>query len=62
MKPILEIAQQLDLGPNDLEPYGYFLAKLGWNAAEALRTARPRGKLVLVTGMLRPARLGRLHR
>jgi formate--tetrahydrofolate ligase len=51
MKPILEIAQQLDLGHNDLEPYGHHLAKLGWNAAEALRTARARGKLVLVTAM-----------
>jgi formate--tetrahydrofolate ligase len=50
LRPIQEIAESLGLGADDLETYGRFKAKIGWEAIA--RTAdRPDGALVLVTAM-----------
>ncbi|MBL9039323.1 MAG: formate--tetrahydrofolate ligase, partial [Archangium sp.] len=51
MRPILDVAKALDLGPDDLLLHGPHLAKLGWPTVNRLRRAGPRGKLVLVSAM-----------
>jgi formate--tetrahydrofolate ligase len=51
MRPILEVAQSLDLSPDNLLLSGPHLAKLSWAAAEKLRNQPVRGKLVLVSAM-----------
>jgi formate--tetrahydrofolate ligase len=50
MRPILEIAQKLDIPPGDVHQYGPWKAKISLNQV-ALARKRPRGKLVLVTAM-----------
>jgi formate--tetrahydrofolate ligase len=50
LRPIHEIADTIGLGPDDLEPYGRFKAKVGWEAI-ARAADRPDGTLVLVTAM-----------
>ena len=50
LRPIQEIGEGLGLGPDDLEPYGRFKAKVTWEAI-ARAAARPDGALVLVTAM-----------
>ncbi len=47
-RPIVDVAAELGLGPDDLIPYGRFKAKI---APEAIRARRPKGRLVLVTGI-----------
>jgi formate--tetrahydrofolate ligase len=50
LRPIQEIGQALGLGPDELEPYGHFKAKVGFQAIARLAD-RPDGALVLVTAM-----------
>src|SRR5882672_6617206 len=50
LKPIQEIGAAVGLAPGDLEPYGHYKAKIGWNAI-ARRRDHPDGALVLVTAM-----------
>lgn len=50
MKPITEVAAQLDLKPDQLELYGKWKAKLSEDVWESV-SQRPDGKLILVTAM-----------
>ena len=50
LRPIQEIAEKVGLGVEDLELYGRFKAKIGWDAI-ARAAGRPDGALVLVTAM-----------
>ena len=50
LKPIREIAEQLDLGVDDWEPYGHTKAKLSDKLVEKL-AHRPDGKIILVTSI-----------
>ncbi|MEX0890611.1 MAG: formate--tetrahydrofolate ligase [Gemmatimonadota bacterium] len=47
LKPIVEVAAELDLTADDLEPYGHYKAKVNRRDTDASR----QGKLVLVTGI-----------
>jgi formate--tetrahydrofolate ligase len=48
LRPIQDVAAELGLGPDDILPYGRFKAKI---SAEAVARAKPKGRLVLVTGI-----------
>ena len=48
MRPIQDVAAELGLGPDDILPYGRFKAKI---SAEAVARGKPKGRLVLVTGI-----------
>ena len=48
MRPIQDVAAELGLGPDDILPYGRYKAKI---SAEAVARAKPKGRLVLVTGI-----------
>ena len=50
MKPITEIASELNIRPEELEPYGHYKAKLSDSLFDRLAD-RPDGKLVLVTAI-----------
>ena len=50
MKPITEIASELSIRPEELEPYGHYKAKLSDSLFDRLAD-RPNGKLVLVTAI-----------
>ncbi|HOQ16255.1 MAG TPA: formate--tetrahydrofolate ligase [Defluviitaleaceae bacterium] len=50
MKPITEIAAQLDIEPDDLELYGKYKAKISESLFEKVKN-NPDGKLVLVTAI-----------
>ena len=50
MKPIGEIARQLDVTEDELEPYGKYKAKITSECAERLKD-KPNGKLILVTAI-----------
>lgn len=50
-EPILEIAQRLGLSAKEIEPYGRYKAKIGFEALTRLNQANSNGKLVLVTAM-----------
>ena len=50
LKPIAEIAQQLDIDPQDFKPYGHDKAKLTSEFIDSLAD-RPDGKLILVTAI-----------
>src|SRR5437870_9235687 len=50
LKPIQEIGAAVGLAPGDLEPYGHYKAKVGWDAIARSRD-HPDGALVLVTAM-----------
>src|SRR5689334_5326383 len=50
LRPIQEIAGTVGLGADDLELYGRYKAKVGWEAI-APAAAKPDGALVLVTAM-----------
>lgn len=50
MKPITEIASQLGIQPEELEPYGHYKAKLSDDLANRLAD-KPDGKLILVTAI-----------
>jgi formate--tetrahydrofolate ligase len=49
MRPIVEIAKKLDLGPDDIELYGNYKAKV--RADEVIARSTSQGRLVLVTGI-----------
>jgi formate--tetrahydrofolate ligase len=48
LRPITEIAQKLGIGPQHIEPYGHYKAKLNIAAAEHKASS---GKLILVTAI-----------
>jgi formate--tetrahydrofolate ligase len=48
MRPIQDVAAELGLGADDILPYGRYKAKIG---AEAVARGKPKGRLVLVTGI-----------
>ena len=50
MNPITEIASELNIRPEELEPYGHYKAKLSDSLFDRLAD-RPNGKLVLVTAI-----------
>ena len=50
MKPIVEVASQLDISDDELELYGKYNAKISPDVLERLKD-RPNGKLVLVTAI-----------
>lgn len=50
MKPIVEVATQLDISDDELELYGKYKAKISPDVLERLKD-RPNGKLVLVTAI-----------
>ena len=52
MKPIVEVASQLDISDDELELYGKYKAKISPDVLERLKD-RPNGKLVLVTASTR---------
>ena len=56
LRPIAEIAGEIGLGPDLLEPYGEFVTKVKLDAIEAL-SDRPRAKYVVVTAVT-PTPLG----
>ncbi|WP_368896104.1 formate--tetrahydrofolate ligase, partial [Priestia megaterium] len=50
IKPIKEIAEQLDILEAELEPYGHYKAKLSLSVMERLHTKQD-GKVILVTAI-----------
>ena len=56
LQPIAEVAGQMGLGPELLEPYGAHVAKVSLDAVEAL-AGRPRARYVVVTAVT-PTPLG----
>lgn len=57
LRPIIEVAADLGLTPDDLELYGPHKAKISQQAVARIRESGRRGKLVLVTAMT-PTRAG----
>ena len=56
LKPILELAQEIGLSPNDLEPYGWYKAKVHLDVLERFKD-RPNAKYIDVTAIT-PTPLG----
>ncbi|NJD27565.1 MAG: formate--tetrahydrofolate ligase [Chloroflexi bacterium] len=56
-RPIIEIARELGLRDDEVEPYGSSKAKVTLEAIQRLEAERPRGKYVLVTA-ISPTPLG----
>ncbi len=56
-RPIMDIAHDLGLRDDEVEPYGFTKAKIRLEAIERLESERPRGKYVLVTA-ISPTPLG----
>jgi formate--tetrahydrofolate ligase len=56
-RPILDIARELGLRDDEVEPYGFTKAKIRLEAIERLEAERPRGKYVVVTA-ISPTPLG----
>src|SRR5213596_158128 len=51
MRPIVDIAREkLGIGPENLEPYGHYKAKLSMDFIKSLKD-RPNGKLILVSAI-----------
>ena len=48
LRPIADVAAELGLGPEEILPYGRYKAKI---SAEAIARRKPKGRLVLVTGI-----------
>jgi formate--tetrahydrofolate ligase len=48
LRPIVDVAAEVGLGPDEILPYGRFKAKI---SAEAIAKRKPKGRLVLVTGI-----------
>lgn len=48
LRPIVEVAAELGLGPDDIIPYGKYKAKI---SAEVVKSRTPKGRLVLVSGI-----------
>ncbi len=51
MRPVLDVARDLDLSETDVSPRGRYLAKLEHPALRRLTSAPPRGRLVLVSAI-----------
>jgi formate--tetrahydrofolate ligase len=49
-RPIVEIAKKLGIGPESLEPYGHYKAKVSMDFIKTLKD-RPNGKLILVSAI-----------
>src|SRR5205814_5574613 len=56
-RPIVDVARELGLRDDEIEPYGSTKAKIKLEAIERLEAERPRGKYVLVTA-ISPTPLG----
>jgi formate--tetrahydrofolate ligase len=56
-RPIIDVARELGLRDDEIEPYGSTKAKITLAAIERLEAARPRGKYVVVTA-ISPTPLG----
>src|SRR3990170_8128962 len=56
LKPITEIADRLGILPDELEPYGKYMAKISLDILERLKD-RPNGKFITVTAIT-PTPLG----
>jgi formate--tetrahydrofolate ligase len=56
-RPIVDVARELGLRDDEIEPYGSTKAKIRLEAIERLEAERPRGKYVLVTA-ISPTPLG----
>jgi len=56
-RPIVEVARELGLRDDEIEPYGSVKAKITLEGIERLEAERPRGKYVLVTA-ISPTPLG----
>ncbi|HEX4898544.1 MAG TPA: formate--tetrahydrofolate ligase, partial [Candidatus Limnocylindrales bacterium] len=56
-RPILDVARDLGLREDEVEPYGFTKAKIRLSAIERLEAERPRGKYVVVTAIT-PTPLG----
>jgi len=56
-RPILDVARELGLRDDEIEPYGSTKAKITLEAITRLEAERPRGKYVVVTGIT-PTPLG----
>ena len=56
-RPILQVARELGLRDDEVEPYGFTKAKIRLEAIERLELERPRGKYVVVTA-ISPTPLG----
>ncbi len=48
LRPIADVAAEVGLGPDEILPYGRYKAKI---SAEAIAKRKPKGRLVLVTGI-----------
>ena len=48
LRPIADVAAEVGLGPDEILPYGRYKAKI---SADAIAARKPRGRLVLVTGI-----------
>jgi formate--tetrahydrofolate ligase len=48
LRPIADVAAEVGLGPDEILPYGRYKAKI---SAEAIASRKPKGRLVLVTGI-----------
>ncbi|MEZ4584947.1 MAG: formate--tetrahydrofolate ligase [Gemmatimonadales bacterium] len=48
LRPIVDVAAELGLGPDEILPYGRYKAKI---TAEAVAKRKPKGRLVLVSGI-----------
>ena len=48
LRPIADVAAEVGLGPDEILPYGRYKAKI---TPEAIAKRKPRGRLVLVTGI-----------
>jgi formate--tetrahydrofolate ligase len=48
LRPIADVAAEVGLGPDEILPYGRYKAKV---SAEAIAKRKPKGRLVLVTGI-----------
>jgi formate--tetrahydrofolate ligase len=48
LRPIVDVAAEVGLGPDEILPYGRYKAKV---SSEAITRRKPKGRLVLVTGI-----------
>ena len=51
LRPIAEVARDLGIAPDHLEPYGRDKAKIRLEALDRAEAERPRGKLILVSAV-----------
>ena len=51
LRPIADLARELRIAPEHIEPYGRDKAKVRLEALEAAEAARPAGKLILVSAI-----------